>query len=133
MQIKKCIASLPLASILALAVVVLPATNARAGDPGWISVAANGRGYWGYGYNKRNADSAKWAAMNGCNSNGCKTVFTARTKCFAYAESRQGGYWYGTGYGSNGNDAGNIARSGCAGGAPQDTCKLVTLMCPLFR
>jgi hypothetical protein len=59
----------------------------------------------------------------------CKVEATGRNRCFAYVESRQGGYWYGVSIGPTQDGVQRSARSACSGGAPPNTCRLVKVDC----
>jgi hypothetical protein len=76
---------------LAIAI-VLPVVGAHA-DGGWVAIARDGSGYWGYANDYPDSRSAASAALRGCGHGGCKLAFSERANCLAYAESRAGGYW----------------------------------------
>jgi hypothetical protein len=59
----------------------------------------------------------------------CRVEASGRNRCFAYVESRQGGYWYGVSIGPSQNGVQSGAMSACAGGAPPNTCRLVRVDC----
>src|ERR1700733_4333715 len=70
-----------------------------AGAQGWMAVAADSRGHWGYAFGERTSARARAEALRGCGVRGCDIQETARARCLAYVESRAGGYWYGVGIG----------------------------------
>ena len=102
---------------------------AQAHAQGWVAVAADSKGRWGYAFGKRTSAQAQVEALRGCGARGCDIQDTARARCLAYVESRAGGYWYGVGLGRTQNAAVSTARSGCGLGAPARTCQVVKVLC----
>ena len=102
----------------------------HAGD--WSVFAANKKGLWGYGVNYDTEAEALTAAVNGCGGyvKGCAVFYSAKDKCVAYAESRQGGYWYAAGSAGNGQQADQNALKYCQSGtAPSGSCKVIFSKC----
>jgi hypothetical protein len=110
------------------------ATTASASGPGttkgdWGALAADGHGHWGFAVHYATEAQAKAAARKGCGARRCTVRIAAQVGCYAYYESRSGGYWYGLALHSSGATALQVARSGCEKGAPAGTCKLVKANC----
>jgi len=102
----------------------------HAGD--WSVFAANKKGLWGYGVNYDTEAEALTAAVNGCGgpAKGCAAFYSAKDKCVAYAESRQGGYWYAAGSAGNEQQADQNALKYCQSGtAPPGSCKVSFSKC----
>jgi len=59
---------------------------------GWVAVAADSKGRWGYAFGERTSALARAEALRGCGARGCDIQETARARCLAYVESRAGGY-----------------------------------------
>ncbi len=98
----------------------------------WSALAANDHGRWGYAVDYATEAQAREAARKGCGSGyyrPCMVKIAAQVGCYAYFESRSGGYWYGLALHSSGATALQVARSGCEKGAPAGTCKLVKANC----
>lgn len=72
---------------------------------------------------------ARAAAIKGCGDGRCKVAVAGKARCYAYFESRSGGYWYGLALHTNLHTAVSVARGGCTGGAPAGTCKRVKSKC----
>lgn len=108
---------------------------AGGGEPArgqWSAFATDSRGRWGYATHYASAEDAQNLAVNGCGGtgNGCKTFWTTQDKCVAYAESRQGGYWYAAGGGGNTQQANQNALKFCQSGtAPPGSCKTTVTRC----
>ena len=102
---------------------------AQAHAQGWVAVAADSKGRWGYAFGERTSARAQAEALRGCGARGCDIQETARARCLAYVESRAGGYWYGVGLGRTQNAALSTARRGCGLGAPARTCRVVKAIC----
>jgi len=96
---------------------------------GWVAVAADSKGRWGYAFGERTSARARAEALRGCGAPGCDIQDTARARCLAYVESRAGGYWYGVGLGRTQHAALSTARRGCGLGAPARTCRVVKALC----
>jgi hypothetical protein len=110
------------------------ATTASAPGPGttkgdWGALAADGHGHWGFAVHYATEAQARAAARKGCGARRCTVRIAAQVGCYAYYESRSGGYWYGLALHSSGPTALKVARSGCEKGAPAGTCKLVKTNC----
>jgi Domain of unknown function (DUF4189) len=85
---------------------------------GFSAYATNEHGNYGYGTNYPSVSQAQWAALNGCAAGGCRIVMTTTARCSAYADSNQGGYWYGHAYGNSAYQVRSAALEFCrAGGA----------------
>lgn len=109
-----------------------PAPGTPPGTPGsgkWGALAADGKGHWGFAVNYPTQWRAQYEARKGCGDPGCTVRISAQVGCYAYFESRSGGYWYGLALHSSGATALQVARSGCEKGAPAGTCKLVKANC----
>jgi Domain of unknown function (DUF4189) len=94
----------------------------------WVSVAANGKGRWGYAFGKATSENARAEALRGC-GHGCHDEVTTRARCLAYVDSRSRGYWYGVGVGPTESAVLATARRGCGAGAPAGTCRAVKVVC----
>jgi hypothetical protein len=104
--------------------------SARPDAPGpWGALAADRKGRWGYGVGFASAAAARAAAVKGCGAGQCKVVVAGKARCYAYFESRQGGYWYGIALHSSLQTATSVARGGCTKGAPAGSCKQVKAAC----
>jgi hypothetical protein len=105
-------------------------TTGGASGP-WSAVAANQKGVWGYAVGRPDQAKARADAVNGCGSgaSSCTDVSAAQVPCIAYAESRQGGYWFGVGMGATTAAVTDVAMRGCSSGAPAGSCKLVKAVC----
>jgi hypothetical protein len=115
-------------SLLAGAFFVLSGAAAQAQDR-WAAIAVDGTGHWGYAYGKPDRLSAESEAFGGCGVQSCKIEFAEQARCLAFAESRAGGYWYGTGYGASEDAVVSTAKGGCSAGAPAGTCQVLKVVC----
>jgi hypothetical protein len=112
-----------------------PVTTGGGGQPArgdWSSFASNGSGNWGYATYYATQADAQNLAVNGCGGagKGCKAFWTTNAKCVAYAESRQGGYWYAAGGANDANQANQNALKFCqSGSAPPGSCKVTLSKC----
>ena len=95
----------------------------------WSALAADGKGHWGFAVNFPTQWRAQFEARKGCGAQACTVRISGQVGCYAYFESRSGGYWYGLALHSSGATALQVARSGCEKGAPAGTCKLVKANC----
>lgn len=98
----------------------------------WGALAADGKGRWGVALHEQNEQKAKSVALRECGTRGvggCRILVTGAVSCYAYFESKTGGYWYGLALHSSRTTAEQIARQGCSKGAPAGTCKLVKAGC----
>jgi hypothetical protein len=113
----------------------VPVNTGGGGQPArgeWSAFAASGKGYWGYAAHYATEADASNLAFNGCGGGGrgCKTFWTTKAKCVAYAESRQGGYWYAAGGGDTAAIANQNAVKFCqSGSAPAGSCKTTVTKC----
>lgn len=105
-----------------------PAAKEKPKAARWVAIAVDGKGRWGYAHNHATAAQARAAALKGCGS-GCRIESAAQNRCFAFAESRRGGYWYGVSIGPTQNSVVSGARGGCAAGAPANSCRIVKTVC----
>jgi hypothetical protein len=104
--------------------------SAAPNAPGpWGALAADSKGRWGFGIGFASEAAARAAAIKGCGDQACKVAVAGKARCYAYFESRSGGYWYGLALHANLRTAVSVARGGCTGGAPAGTCKLVKSKC----
>jgi hypothetical protein len=97
----------------------------------WSAIAADGKGRWGVALHEQNEQKAKSVAIKECRERGglrCG-AFAGPVSCYAYFESKTGGYWYGLALHSSRTTAEQVARQGCSKGAPAGTCKLVKSDC----
>jgi hypothetical protein len=117
--------SLSVGIVCAGAFLVLPSI-AFAQD--WAAIAIDGKGQWGYAYGKPTRPAAEAGALKGCGA-GCRIELAGQARCVAFADSRKGGYWYGTGFGPSEDKAVATAKRGCAARAPADTCRVVKSGC----
>jgi hypothetical protein len=112
-----------------------PIGGVTGGEPArgeWSAFATNSNGRWGYATHYATAQDAQNLAVNGCGGSGkgCKTFWTTKDKCVAYAESRQGGFWYAAGGGGSAQQANQNALKYCQSGtAPPGSCKTTVTRC----
>ena len=102
--------------------------QATAQSPGYAAVAVDGRGAWGASLGQSTPDAAGADAVSRCGGN-CRVVMTGRGRCVAFADSSNGGYWYGHAYGDNAGTVQSIAMEGCSAGAPVGTCRIKHVNC----
>jgi hypothetical protein len=96
----------------------------------WSALAADGKGRWGFAVNQPTERQAKRLAFQGCGAPlKCRLAVAGPVGCYAYFESKAGGYWYGLALHSSRATAEQVARQGCSKGAPAGTCKLVKSNC----
>jgi hypothetical protein len=93
------------------------------------ALAANGKGNWGYAIGFATEAAARAAAMKSCGDRRCRVVVAGQARCYAYFESRQGGYWFGIALHTSLETATSVARGGCTKGAPAGSCKQVKAAC----
>jgi hypothetical protein len=111
------------------------ATSAKSATPGtpqagpWGALAADSKGAWGYAIGYATEAAARGTAVKSCGNRRCKVAIAGQVRCYAYFESRQGGYWYGLALHSSLQTATTVARDGCAKGAPAGSCKQVKAEC----
>ena len=96
----------------------------------WAAIAADGSGGWGYALGQPSQDAAEKAALEDCGS-GCKIIGARALKanCLAYAESRQGGYWYFGWLGPDESTVQSKVLNSCNNAAPAGSCKLLKSLC----
>ena len=101
---------------------------ANAGTHDWVSVALDraGRLAWQFDANQ---DIAGRRALERCNDPKCRTIFTVRAHCIAYAESHSNGYWFGVASGWSHPQAVTVAMSRCGTHAPPGSCQITTNHC----
>lgn len=110
----------------------IPAGGGQPGRGEWSAFATNSKGNWGYATHYASAQDAQNLAVNGCGGagQGCKAFWTTKDKCVAYAESRQGGFWYAAGGGGSAQVANQNALKYCQSGtAPPGSCKTTVTKC----
>jgi hypothetical protein len=107
----------------------VPATPAKPQAGLWGALAADGKGAWGYAVGYGTDTSAKSAALKGCGNRQCKLAVAGQARCYAYFESKAGGYWYGLALHTSLETAVSVARQGCTKGAPAGSCQLVKSGC----
>ena len=95
----------------------------------WAAIATDGNGRWGYAVEQPSQDVARTAALKDCGGSGCKVLDALQASCIAYAESREGGYWYFGYFGPNESAVQNDALNACNKAAPAGSCKLVKSIC----
>jgi tetratricopeptide (TPR) repeat protein len=106
------------------------ATKAQPPTSGqWAAVAADGSGRWGSAVGQPSQDEARNAALKDCGGSGCKVLDALQASCIAYAESREGGYWYFDWLGPNESAVQNNVLNACNKKAPLGSCKLVKSNC----
>ncbi len=88
----------------------------------WIAYSTNYRGNLGFAIGYRDEYDARQAAQSGCGLPDCKIVMKEKGVCGAFAESLQGGYWFGIAYGNDYHTVRKIALGGCESGAPAGSC-----------
>jgi hypothetical protein len=104
-----------------------PASTTATGP--WAAIAVDGNGRWGYAVGQPSPDVAKNAALQGCGGGACTILDALQARCIAYAESREGGYWY---FGLFGPDEGTVqsnAMNACNKAAPAGSCRIVQSVC----
>lgn len=108
----------------------LPPPGGSASGP-WLAIAANDKGIWGFAKGQGSEQQARTNALAGCGprSNGCSVKAAVQAKCFAYAEFKTGGYWYGIGYSSDVGNASRIAKEICGGKPAVRACTVVKSTC----
>jgi hypothetical protein len=97
----------------------------------WGALAADDKGAWGHAVNYATESQARDAAMRFCGNARCAVKVAGPVACYAYFESRAGGYRYGLALDSSLATAVRVARGGCEKSAPAGTCKLVKSKCGL--
>ena len=106
------------------------AAGAGEAAAGWSSIAVDSfNARWGWTHNYRGQGEAIVSAQNACGTLNCRTQFFTNAKCIAYAESRAGGFWFGTGAGNTRWRVRDTALSGCSRGAPVGTCRILLDAC----
>lgn len=95
----------------------------------WAAIAADGNGRWGYAVGQPSQDVAANAALTDCGGSGCKILGALQARCLAYAESREGGYWYFGFLGFNESAVQNKSLNACNNAAPAGSCKLLKSIC----
>jgi hypothetical protein len=76
----------------------------------------------GFAIGYRDEYDARQAARTGCGLPDCAIVMKEKAVCGAFAESLQGGYWFGVAFGSDYHTVRKIALGGCESGAPAGSC-----------
>ena len=79
-----------LSTVSAFALGATGASSPAIAQEGWVAVAADGKGYWGYAFGQATEEQARATALQGCGRSDCNIEGAARTRCFAYVESREG-------------------------------------------
>jgi Domain of unknown function (DUF4189) len=121
-------------AVSAFAIGATGASSPANAHPGWVAIAADGKGSWGYALGEPNEDQARAFAMAGCAPTGigCQIVGVAQAPCFAYVDtdSRGGEYKWAGYYGPTEEQAINEALNRCleSGGLP-GTCQVVKSGC----
>jgi hypothetical protein len=98
----------------------------------WAAFATNGRGRWGFAVRQPTFAQASELATKGCGgpAEGCRAFASSTSRCNAYAESRQGGYWYAAGGGNDEAQAkANALRFCQSGTAPAGSCVVAHSSC----
>ncbi len=95
----------------------------------WGALAADGKGAWGYAMHYATEAQARDAARKFCGSGRCMVKVAGPVECYAYVESRKGGYWYGLALHSSRSTALQVARGGCEKSAPAGSCKVIKEGC----
>lgn len=95
----------------------------------WAAIAVDGNGRWGYAVGQPSQNAASSGALQGCGDSACKILDAQLAQCIAYAESRQGGYWYFAQLGPDLMTVQGIALNACIKAAPVGSCKLVKARC----
>ena len=95
----------------------------------WAAIAADGNGGWGSAVGQPSQDEARNAALKDCGGSACKILDALQSRCIAYVESRQGGYWYFDWIGPNESNVQNNALNACNKKAPAGSCKIVKSIC----
>jgi hypothetical protein len=120
-----------LSAVSAFAIGATCASSPANAHPGWVAIAADSKGSWGYALGEPNEDQARAFAMAGCAPTGigCEIKAVGQQSCFAYVESRAGGYWYADFIGPTEEEVTYNALNVCLQGAPQGTCHVVKSAC----
>lgn len=120
-----------LSAVSAFAIGATGASSPANAHPGWVAIAADGKGSWGYALGEPNEDQARAFAMAGCAPTGigCEIRAVGQQPCYAYVESRAGGYWWAYDIGPTQEQVTYNALNICVQGAPQGTCHVVKSAC----
>lgn len=98
----------------------------------WSAFAASPNGHWGYAVKQTGFVAASQLAEQGCGgkAQGCKVFATTQAVCTAFADSRQGGYWFAAGAALDAKAAqANALRFCQSGSAPPASCKVQGTWC----
>jgi hypothetical protein len=95
---------------------------------GYSAYASNEHGNYGYGTNYSTMWQARSAAINGCAASGCRIVMTTTARCTAFADSHQGGYWYGHAFGDSAGQVRAAALEFCQSGGASG-CSIRHIAC----
>lgn len=124
-------AAVVLSAVSAVAIGATGASSPANAQVNWVAIAADGKGSWGYASGQQNQNEARAIALQACARTGigCNIEQEAQAHCFAYVESRAGGYWYGVSVGPTEGHVVASAQNYCQLGAPQGTCRVVKASC----
>ena len=99
------------------------------GGKGWMAFAADERGALGHGKGISRGQ-AEQNAMNFCGNDNCRVIDVTQNSCHAFADSSQGGYWYGYASGGDPQVAQEAAHINCAGfAAAPASCEMRYSIC----
>jgi hypothetical protein len=80
----------------------------------WNAYAVDSQGRYGYAYGYDSRGDAKFNALEGCGISGCKIIMAVESQCIAFADTHEGGYWYGYAYAGDLYTAQNLALGFCS-------------------
>ncbi|GEP05230.1 DUF4189 domain-containing protein [Methylobacterium oxalidis] len=109
-----------LAVVAAVSILAMGGSGVFAQESGWVAVATNGHGAFGYAYGKSSADAARETALSGCGAPGCHIEVVQAARCFAYVKGDQ---TYGVGVGPSSDAAIGNATKFCSTGPGCRTVK----------
>ena len=113
-----------------LPVSVAGARLAAGGRGAWSAFSIGADGHWGQGVHRDSFADASRAAMAECGNAGCKVTTSTTDRCVAFAESRQGGFWWAVGGGlTEANASANAVRYCQNGTAPAGSCGVARVSC----
>ena len=106
-----------------------PPASASGSGGVWAAIAVDGNGRWGHAVGQPSQTVASSVALQGCGDSACKILDAQLAQCIAYAESRQGGYWFAAYLGQDLMTVQANALNACMKSAPAGSCRLVKARC----
>lgn len=100
------------------------------GDVVWMAFAADEMGTLGHGKGRSRVE-AEATALQNCGPNAsCRVIDATQNNCHAYAQSTEGGYWYGYSSGPSTDVAQNSALQNCGNfAAVPRSCQVTYSIC----